>query len=163
LPARRHRIRQLDHVAYAVADTDAMLAFYRRLGFGIVLHDGAFLPVDDEQAWRQGGAVLWAVQFGESKIFMVAAARWPAEEWHLGALRAPRAAPGTMEVCWVWDGSLAEAQQFLADLGVPVLAGPIERAGGAGLGRRIGTSLYFRDPDANLLELIVYEDTWTSG
>ena len=150
-------IRHLDHVAYAVEHADAMLAFYRRLGFRVVLHDHAGVPVDDEYAWRSAGGDLWAVQFGESKIFMVAASRWPASEWEPSSLRAPRAAPGTMDVCWVWEGPLAEAKRFLAERDVTVLAGPVERVGGADGGRRAGTSLYFRDPDDNLLEFIVYD------
>lgn len=36
---------------------------------------------------------------------------------------------------------------------MPIELGPVERVGGRGT----GTSVYFRDPDGSLLELISYE------
>jgi catechol 2,3-dioxygenase-like lactoylglutathione lyase family enzyme len=48
-----------------------------------------------------------------------------------------------------------EAQDFLQRAGVPVLDGPVARSGALGP----GTSLYVRDPDDNLIELITYGDS----
>ena len=45
-----------------------------------------------------------------------------------------------------------ELTRHLAEHGVAVEAGPVQRHGGAGA----GTSTYFRDPDGSLLELIIY-------
>jgi catechol 2,3-dioxygenase-like lactoylglutathione lyase family enzyme len=149
-------ITGLDHVAYAVARNEEMLAFYRRLGFTVVLHDGRGLATDDEDAWRAEGNLLWAVVTGPSKIFMIPWERWQAAGYTPATLRAPEAHPGTMDVCWVWEGTVESAQQHLADAGAEIIDGPVERAGGAGGGRQLGTSLYFRDPDENLLELIIY-------
>jgi catechol 2,3-dioxygenase-like lactoylglutathione lyase family enzyme len=74
-----------------------------------------------------------------------------------GATPHPRAVdpvrPGNSDLCFVWDGTVDEAAARLASRGVDVELGPVPRAGARG----DGTSLYFRDPDGSLLELIVYE------
>ena len=36
---------------------------------------------------------------------------------------------------------------------VPIELGPVPRAGGRGV---VGTSVYFRDPDGNLVEIMAY-------
>jgi catechol 2,3-dioxygenase-like lactoylglutathione lyase family enzyme len=73
-----------------------------------------------------------------------------------GATPHPRASdpvrPGNSDLCLVWDGSVAEAVEHLEARGVAVELGPVERRGARGR----GTSVYFRDPDGSLLELIVY-------
>ncbi len=43
-----------------------------------------------------------------------------------------------------------------AEEGARVIEGPVERDGGRDGGRAKGTSLYVRDPDANLLEFMIY-------
>jgi catechol 2,3-dioxygenase-like lactoylglutathione lyase family enzyme len=73
-----------------------------------------------------------------------------------GSSPIPRAAepvrPGNSDLCFVWDGTPAEAIAHLLGHGVEVELGPVERKGGQGR----GTSVYFRDPDGALLELISY-------
>lgn len=73
-----------------------------------------------------------------------------------GASPVPRAAdpvkPGNSDLCFVWDGTPEEAITHLLSHGVPVELGPAARTGGSGR----GTSVYFRDPDGTLLELISY-------
>ena len=73
-----------------------------------------------------------------------------------GASPVPRAAdpvrPGNSDLCFVWDGTPEEAVQHLLAHGVEVELGPAKRNGGAGN----GPSVYFRDPDGSLLELISY-------
>jgi catechol 2,3-dioxygenase-like lactoylglutathione lyase family enzyme len=61
--------------------------------------------------------------------------------------------PGNSDLCFVWDGTVEEATAHLALHGVEVETGPVERYGAAGR----GTSVYFRDPDGSLLELIAYD------
>ena len=41
-------------------------------------------------------------------------------------------------------------------VGAEIEEGPVERRGGRGGGRDLGTSVYTRDPDGNLLEFITY-------
>lgn len=74
-----------------------------------------------------------------------------------GSSPVPRAAdpvhPGNSDLCFVWDGTAEEAIAHLVAKGVEIELGPVERPGGAGKGK----SVYFRDPDGSLLELISYD------
>jgi catechol 2,3-dioxygenase-like lactoylglutathione lyase family enzyme len=88
----------------------------------------------------------WAYRFGEQQLNV----HGPGSEPH------PRAAdpvrPGNSDLCFGWDGPIDEAVAHLAGHGVEVELGPVERRGASGLGQ----SVYFRDPDGSLLELISY-------
>jgi catechol 2,3-dioxygenase-like lactoylglutathione lyase family enzyme len=68
----------------------------------------------------------------------------------------PRAAdpvrPGNSDLCFVWDGTPEAAVKHLLANGVDIELGPAKRTGGSG----DGMSVYFRDPDGTLLELISY-------
>ena len=64
-----------------------------------------------------------------------------------------RVAPGGSDLCFVWPRTTREALAHLEAHGVAVELGPVERVGARGSGR----SLYFRDPDGSLLELIAYD------
>lgn len=74
-----------------------------------------------------------------------------------GSAPHPRAAepvrPGNSDLCFRWDGTAEEAAAHLREHGVDVELGPVAREGAAGRGR----SVYFRDPDGSLLELISYD------
>ena len=73
-----------------------------------------------------------------------------------GSEATPRAAdpvrPGNSDLCFRFDGTAEEAAAWLAERGVEVELGPVERQGAGGTGQ----SVYFRDPDGSLLELISY-------
>jgi catechol 2,3-dioxygenase-like lactoylglutathione lyase family enzyme len=60
--------------------------------------------------------------------------------------------PGNGDVCFEWPGPIEEAVVHLHSHGVELEAGPVERTGARGRGQ----SVYFRDPDGSLLELISY-------
>jgi catechol 2,3-dioxygenase-like lactoylglutathione lyase family enzyme len=60
--------------------------------------------------------------------------------------------PGGSDLCFVWPGSIETAQAHLECCGVAIELGPVPRRGFAGE----GGSIYFRDPDGTLLELISY-------
>jgi catechol 2,3-dioxygenase-like lactoylglutathione lyase family enzyme len=60
--------------------------------------------------------------------------------------------PGNSDLCFVWPGGIDEAVAHLECHGVEVETGPVSRLGAGGE----GTSVYFRDPDGGLLELISY-------
>jgi len=132
-----------DHVAIPVARTDQVIAFYKGIGFTIV----------GEDQWRSGTRPAFAIQFGEHKINVHPPELWTRREF---TLRGPAARPGCGDFCFVWDGDLAELQATLAQASAPVEAGPVPREGGRNGGRQVGTSMYTRDPDGNLLEFIVY-------
>ena len=63
-----------------------------------------------------------------------------------------RITPGNSDLCFVWEGPIDVAIAHLRSKGVAVELGPVERTGARG----DGTSVYFRDPDGALLELISY-------
>jgi len=60
--------------------------------------------------------------------------------------------PGGSDLCFIWPDRIERALVHLTNQGVQVELGPVERFGSRGP----GTSVYFRDPDGSLLELISY-------
>jgi catechol 2,3-dioxygenase-like lactoylglutathione lyase family enzyme len=123
---------KLDHCVIAVSDWERSNRFYRDvLGAELLeLEKGRF-----------------AYRFGEQQLNV----HGP------GSTPYPRAAdpvrPGNSDLCFRWDGTAEEAAAHLAAHGVEVEEGPVERQGALGRGR----SVYFRDPDGTLLELIAYD------
>jgi catechol 2,3-dioxygenase-like lactoylglutathione lyase family enzyme len=132
-------VSSFDHVALPTEHAEAMIAFYGRLGFA----------VPDLEEWRRSEVPFFSVHFGSQKINFHAPALWrnPAFD-----LRGPAARPGCGDLCFVWDGGSDALRQRLAAAGAEIVAGPRELPGARGT----GTSVYVRDPDANLLEFIVY-------
>ena len=61
--------------------------------------------------------------------------------------------PGNSDLCFVWTGGADAAVEHLRRHGVEIELGPVDRPGARGVGR----SVYFRDPDGTLLELIAYD------
>lgn len=131
-------IRSFDHVAIPIQNTDAMLAFYRALGFGVK---------EREQ--------FYSVHFGDHKINFHGPERWQSGRF---TLRGPTAVPGCGDFCFVWDGSADSLRTMLDQAGANIIEGPIERMGGRDNGHAKGKSTYVRDPDSNLLEFIIYTD-----
>jgi catechol 2,3-dioxygenase-like lactoylglutathione lyase family enzyme len=129
-------IRSFDHAAIPIQKIDEMLAFYRALGFGV-----------DDKGPR------YSVHFGDQKINFHSPEVWQSGRF---TLRGPTAVPGCGDFCFVWEGSPESLRAMLAQAGAKIIEGPVERTGGRSGGRAKGTSLYFRDPDSNLLEFIVY-------
>ena len=64
----------------------------------------------------------------------------------------PPVAAGGADLCFVWSSPIEDAVAHLERLGVEVELGPVARFGAQGPGK----SVYFRDPDGSLLELISY-------
>jgi hypothetical protein len=58
----------------------------------------------------------------------------------------------TDHVCFVWPGSVESAVIHLTNRGLQVVEGPVPRSGTQGP----GTSVYYREPDGSLIELISY-------
>ena len=89
----------------------------------------------------------YAYRFGEQQLNVYSPDSTLAQP-----LAAQPAGPGASDLCFVWPGRADEVLEHLWRNGVEVELGPLEREGARGT----GTSVYFRDPDGNLLELIVY-------
>lgn len=132
-----------DHVALPTSQPERMLRFYRDLGF----------EAPEPQEWRSLNARTFSVHFGDSKINFHAPVLWESPDF---TLRGPAARPGCGDLCFVWSGSVAELTSVLNAAGAVLEAGPVRRFGGRRGGLDEGISLYTRDPDANLLEFIVY-------
>ena len=63
--------------------------------------------------------------------------------------RAKHPLPGSADLCFMTQHPLAKVIYHLAQSGIPLLAGPVQRTGAAGP----ILSVYFHDPDGNLIEV----------
>ncbi|MET7992407.1 VOC family protein [Amycolatopsis sp. NPDC005232] len=124
------RIDRLDHLVLTVADVEATVAFYTRvLGMAEVTFKGG----------RK------ALAFGTSKINLHQAG-------HEFEPKALRPTPGSADLCLITENALDDVIEELRRAGVPIEEGPVERTGATGEIR----SVYFRDPDENLIEVSNY-------
>jgi catechol 2,3-dioxygenase-like lactoylglutathione lyase family enzyme len=73
--------------------------------------------------------------------------------------KAVRPTPGSGDFCLITDGSLEEILAHLESERVPVEMGPVPRNGARGP----MMSLYFRDPDGNLIEVSRYDEPSLAG
>jgi catechol 2,3-dioxygenase-like lactoylglutathione lyase family enzyme len=132
-----------DHVAIPTAKPEQMLEFYRALGFSA--------PTLEE--WRASKQLFFSIQLGENKINVHAPSIWQNPGF---TLRGHTARPGCGDFCFVWSGTVEDILAKLREVGARIEEGPVERVGGRDHGTAVGSSVYTRDPDDNLLEFIVY-------
>ena len=125
---------RLDHVVIAVTDWERANAFYRDVC------GAELIRMDD------GPSTYWRYRFGEQQLNVHGPGLTPDP-----VARLP-VQPGGSDLCFVWPGPIDGAIDHLRGNGVEVELGPVRRSGARGE----GTSVYFRDPDGNLLELISY-------
>ncbi|MDA8255454.1 MAG: VOC family protein [Betaproteobacteria bacterium] len=124
------KIDRLDHLVLTVRDIDATIAFY--------------VDVLGMEAVRFG-AGRRALAFGRQKINLHSAS----------APLAPHAVtpmPGSADLCLITETPLAEVIAHLQRTGVAIEQGPVPRTGATGP----ILSVYFRDPDGNLIEVSNY-------
>jgi catechol 2,3-dioxygenase-like lactoylglutathione lyase family enzyme len=125
-------ITGIDHIVFTVRDIERTCDFYRRiLGMEVVLFEG------DRRA----------LTFGNQKINLHRA----------GAEITPNAraaAPGTADICFITDTPIDAVVATLGEFLVPLEIGPIPQNGARGP----MTSVYFRDPDENLIEIARYDE-----
>ncbi len=120
----------LDHAVIAVTDWERSNAFYRDVLRAEVVQRGAG----------------FAYRFGAQQLNVHGPGVKP------DPVAADPVRPGNSDLCFKWHGPIEDAVEHLRSAGVPVELGPVERHGAGGA----GTSVYFRDPDGTLLELIAY-------
>jgi nicotinate-nucleotide adenylyltransferase len=123
-------LQRLDHLVLTVVDIPATVAFYS--------------TVLGMQAQHFGDGRV-ALHFGPHKINLHQAG-WEVEP------RAATPTPGSADLCLVSALDPAQLRQRLQQAGVRIELGPVARTGALGAVR----SLYFRDPDRNLIELAHY-------
>lgn len=125
-------IERIDHLVLTVKDIPASCDFYSRvLGMEVVTF----------------GNGRKALAFGQSKINL----------HQQGREFEPKAAaptPGSADLCLVTLASPHAVLAHLAACGVAALEGPVRRTGAMGP----ITSVYFRDPDENLIEVSSYDE-----
>lgn len=125
-------IECLDHLVLTVADIERSCDFYQRvLGMQVV----------------RFGAGRTALQFGQQKINLHPA----------NAPLQPHAAqptPGSADLCLITRMAMADVLAHLQAQAIAVEAGPVARTGALGPIE----SVYFRDPDGNLIEVSRYPD-----
>jgi catechol 2,3-dioxygenase-like lactoylglutathione lyase family enzyme len=121
----------IDHVAITVADMDVTTEFYARLFGAEVLRDHK--PI--VRALRLGGGVQLSIHQYGNGVDLVAA----------------RPTPGSVDICFRIAAPIAVAVRHLGEHGIEIIDGPSPRTDNQG---RPAQSVYFRDPDGNLVELM---------
>jgi catechol 2,3-dioxygenase-like lactoylglutathione lyase family enzyme len=128
------RIVALDHIVLNVTDVERSLAFYERvLGMG----------AERVEQWRRGELRFPSVRVNESTIIDLVQAPAEPSERRLNLAH----------FCLVTDDAdLDSVARELSSAGVAIEVGPATRSGARGN----ALSIYFRDPDNNLIELRTY-------
>ncbi|ESO94488.1 hypothetical protein LOTGIDRAFT_118369, partial [Lottia gigantea] len=124
------KISRLDHFVITVKDVNKTVEFYTKvLGMDVITFKG------DRKA----------LTFGQQKINI----------HEQGKEFEPKSfipTPGSADVCFITETKLDDFIKHLKVCDVPILEGPVERTGAIGP----ILSVYFRDPDNNLLEVSNY-------
>jgi len=125
-------IDRIDHIVLTVSDVEQTVRFYSEvLGMR-------------EVVFAEGRRAL---AFGGQKINLHQAGR----EFEP---KAARPAAGSADFCVITLTPLGEVMDRLADGGVEVIQGPVEKTGALGSMQ----SVYISDPDGNLVEISRYPD-----
>ncbi|ABC33136.1 Lactoylglutathione lyase [Hahella chejuensis KCTC 2396] len=120
-------ISHIDHIVLTVTDIERSVAFYQR-----VLH---MEPVTFAAGRR-------ALRFGMQKINLQT----------LGQETRNRAGVGSGDLCLITQWKLEDVIAHLQAKQVEIVEGPVTKSGAMGA----ITSVYFNDPDLNLIEVSVY-------
>ena len=124
-------IDRIDHIVLTVFDIDRTIDFYSRvLGMEPVTFAGG----------RRG------LSFGRQKLNLHQAGR----EYEPKALRP---APGAIDLCFIAATPLGQVIEALRAEKVAIIQGPVAKTGALGSMQ----SVYFRDPDGNLVEVSNYD------
>jgi len=125
---------RLDHLVLTVSDIGESLRFYERaLGFERELFRGP------------EGQPRFALKFGRQKINLQ-------DRSTQTPTKAKQPTFGAGDFCVISAIPLGEMLEHLRKIGVEIEAGPVARRGALGELR----SIYFRDPDGNLVEVAEY-------
>ena len=128
-------IDHLDHLVLTTAHEEACINFYTELlGMQLETLVGGTPPVTRR-----------AFRFGQQKINLHVKGREFEPKAHTPV-------PGALDLCFIASVPLAQVQQRLAEHGVSIECGPVQRTGARGP----IVSVYVRDPDHNLIEISEY-------
>jgi catechol 2,3-dioxygenase-like lactoylglutathione lyase family enzyme len=125
------KIDSIDHVVFTVKDINATCEFYSKvLRMEVVTF----------------GEGRKALAFGSQKINLQQLGRE-------STLIADKPTSGSADIRFVTSVPVSEVMAHLNSCGVRLVGGPVERNGAMGM----MMSVYFRDPDLNLVEVSNYE------
>lgn len=123
-------IQNIDHIVLTVADIDTTVEFYTQiLGFQAITF----------------GEGRKALTFGNQKINLH-------QKGHEFEPKAEKPTCGSANLCFIAKTNINEVMQELKQKNIPIIEGVVERTGAMGKIR----SVYFRDPDMNLIEVSNY-------
>ena len=126
------KVEALDHIVLTVRNISATVNFYSRvMGMDVITF----------------GEGRKALRFGQQKINLH-------EYGNEFEPKAQNPLPGSSDLCFITMQPLEAVIEHLNQCGVTILDGPVNRTGATG---QI-ISIYFRDPDLNLIEISNYLD-----
>lgn len=126
------KIDSLDHLVLTVKDIDITASFYSKvLGMEVITF----------------GEGRKALVFGSQKINL----HQHGKEFEP---KAEHPTPGSADLCFITSVPVTEVIRHLVSCNVAVIEGPVQRTGARGP----IVSVYFRDPDLNLIEVSNYLD-----
>lgn len=123
-------IEQIDHLVLTVADIDVMVIFYSHI-----------LGFKHQKNENDRNSLI----FGNQKINL----------HHKGEGVEPKArypTCGSADLCFISGTAIASVVSELESKAIKIVLGPVERTGARGK----MLSVYFRDPDENLIEVSNY-------
>jgi catechol 2,3-dioxygenase-like lactoylglutathione lyase family enzyme len=127
-------IERLDHLVLTVDDIEATCSFYQKtLGMKVV-------------EFGQGRKALC---FGSQKINLH-------EKGNEFEPKASVPTPGSADLCFITLTPLEQVVKHLEACDAEIIEGPVKRTGALGP----IVSVYFRDPDRNLIEVSNYQDAF---
>jgi catechol 2,3-dioxygenase-like lactoylglutathione lyase family enzyme len=124
------KIDSIDHVVFTVKDINVTCEFYSKV---LAMEVVTF------------GEGRKALAFGSQKINLQQLGRE-------STLIAEKPTSGSADICFVTSVPISEVLAHLNSCGVRLVGGPVERNGARGM----MMSVYFRDPDLNLVEVSNY-------
>lgn len=131
---------QMDHIVLNVTDMEKMIEFYTSI---------LKMPEERLAAWRDGKVPFPSVRLSAATIIDL----FPQRMW-AKSVEAGVCGTHLNHFCLAMGKNSWEAlRKRLADHGIVVEEGPVKRWGAHGT----GISIYFRDPEQNLIEARYYE------
>lgn len=124
------QIKNLDHLVLTVADIDKTIEFYTTImGFEMVVF----------------GDNRKALIFGNQKINLH-------QKGHEFEPKAKTPTCGSADLCFIAQTDIHEVMEELRQKNIEIIEGIVDRTGAVGKIK----SIYFRDPDQNLIEISNY-------
>lgn len=124
------KIKNIDHIVLTVADINKTIEFYTEImGFEVVTF----------------GDHRKALTFGNQKINLH-------QKGHEFEPKAETPTCGSADLCFIAQTDIQEVMDELKQKNVEIIEGIVDRTGALGKIK----SVYFRDPDQNLIEVSTY-------